>query len=111
MTNNEFKQVLLDDSVLMSKQELEEIIENELTHFLFVGIGLQIFRRCIVNKLRWRMKELQCSPHTPLLLIALIKTRSFVQHYHWSFRYVFLCNHLHKKHLLRQQNPPISLLV
>lgn len=30
MTNNEFKQVLLDDSVLMSKQELEEIIENEL---------------------------------------------------------------------------------
>ena len=30
MTNNEFKQVLLDDSVLMSKQELEEIIEKEL---------------------------------------------------------------------------------
>ncbi len=30
MTNNEFKQVLLDDSVLMSKQELEEIIEDEL---------------------------------------------------------------------------------
>ena len=30
MTNNEFKQVLLDDSVLMSKQELEGIIENEL---------------------------------------------------------------------------------
>ena len=30
MTNNEFKQVLLDDSAVLSKQELEEIIENEL---------------------------------------------------------------------------------
>jgi hypothetical protein len=30
MTNNEFKQVLLDNSQVMSKQELEEIIENEL---------------------------------------------------------------------------------
>lgn len=30
MTNNEFKQVLLDDTAVMSKQELEEIIENEL---------------------------------------------------------------------------------
>ena len=30
MTNNEFKQVLLDNSAVLSKQELEEIIENEL---------------------------------------------------------------------------------
>ena len=30
MTNNEFKQVLLDDSAVLSKQELEEIIEKEL---------------------------------------------------------------------------------
>ncbi len=30
MTNNEFKQVSLDNSQVMSKQELEEIIENEL---------------------------------------------------------------------------------
>jgi len=30
MTNNEFKQVLLDDTAVLSKQELEEIIENEL---------------------------------------------------------------------------------
>lgn len=30
MTNNEFKQVLLDDTTVLSKQELEEIIENEL---------------------------------------------------------------------------------
>ena len=30
MTNNEFKQVLLDDSTVLSKQELEEIIEKEL---------------------------------------------------------------------------------
>lgn len=30
MTNNEFKRILLEDSPVMSKQELEEIIENEL---------------------------------------------------------------------------------
>lgn len=30
MTNNEFKQVLLDDTAVLSKQELEEIIEKEL---------------------------------------------------------------------------------
>ena len=30
MTNNEFKQVLLDNSAVLSIQELEEIIENEL---------------------------------------------------------------------------------
>lgn len=30
MTNNEFKRVLLDNSAVLSKQELEEIIENEL---------------------------------------------------------------------------------
>ena len=30
MTNNEFKQVLLDDTTVLSKQELEEIIEKEL---------------------------------------------------------------------------------
>ena len=30
MTNNEFKQVLLDNSTVLSKQELEEIIEKEL---------------------------------------------------------------------------------